>query len=76
MFSIQTKQKLDLDSVKFNVTRWKQSSLDGILVLGSNGEFPMMTSDERLVLFVSFLFFSFLFFFFLFQIVFIQTEIS
>ena len=41
---------LDLERMKHNIDRWSQSELDGLLVLGSNGEFPYISKPEKLEL--------------------------
>lgn len=38
--------ELDTDGLKANVARWMKTGLAGILVLGSNGEAPMLDADE------------------------------
>ncbi len=40
--------ELFLDGLKRNLEAWAKSSLDGIVVLGSNGEFVMLTQEEKL----------------------------
>lgn len=35
------------DKLKDNVTKWGQTSLSGLVVLGSNGEFPLLSLDEK-----------------------------
>lgn len=37
---------LDVDGLKANVTRWMKTRLAGVLVLGSNGEGPMLDAEE------------------------------
>lgn len=37
---------LDLRGLSANVTRWARAGLRGLLVLGSNGEAPLLTPDE------------------------------
>jgi len=39
-------EAIDLSALRFNVTRWMQSRVTGIVVLGSNGEAPMLNEDE------------------------------
>ena len=39
---------LDLDRMKHNLKLWAESALDGLLVLGSNGEFPYISTDEKI----------------------------
>ena len=41
---------LDLDKMKHNIELWSQSELDGLLVLGSNGEFPYISREEKIQL--------------------------
>ncbi len=36
-----------LDKVKANIALWNKTALSGYVVLGSNGEAPMLTDDER-----------------------------
>ncbi len=38
--------EIDLDGMKHNVTKWMKTGLAGVLVLGSNGEAPMLDADE------------------------------
>jgi 4-hydroxy-2-oxoglutarate aldolase len=38
--------EVDLDGMRHNVTRWMKTRLAGVLVLGSNGEAPMLDADE------------------------------
>jgi 4-hydroxy-2-oxoglutarate aldolase len=38
--------EIDLDGMKKNVTKWMKTGLAGVLVLGSNGEAPMLDADE------------------------------
>ena len=38
--------EIDLDGMKTNVTKWMKTGLAGVLVLGSNGEAPMLDADE------------------------------
>ena len=38
--------EVDLEGLKANVTRWMKTRLAGVLVLGSNGEGPMLDADE------------------------------
>jgi len=40
--------ELYFDGLKRNLEAWAKSSLDGIVVMGSNGEFVMLTQDEKL----------------------------
>ncbi|MFN8531970.1 MAG: dihydrodipicolinate synthase family protein [Dehalococcoidia bacterium] len=39
---------LDLDRFADNLTRWNATGLAGYVVLGSNGEFALLTEDEKL----------------------------
>ena len=41
---------LDLERMKHNIDLWSQSELDGLLVLGSNGEFPYISREEKIEL--------------------------
>ncbi|WP_422484961.1 4-hydroxy-tetrahydrodipicolinate synthase [Gudongella sp. DL1XJH-153] len=41
-------EKIDYDALKFNLDIWSKSDLDGIVVLGSNGEFVFLTMEEKL----------------------------
>jgi len=43
-------ERLDLDKMKHNLELWSKSALDGLLVLGSNGEFPYISREEKLKL--------------------------
>jgi 4-hydroxy-2-oxoglutarate aldolase len=38
--------ELDVEGLQANIARWMQTGLAGILVLGSNGEGPMLGADE------------------------------
>ncbi len=38
--------EIDLDAMRANVTKWMKTGLAGVLVLGSNGEAPMLDADE------------------------------
>lgn len=38
--------EIDLDGMRANVTKWMKTRLAGLLVLGSNGEAPMLDADE------------------------------
>ncbi len=38
--------EVDLAGMKTNVTKWMKTGLAGLLVLGSNGEAPMLDADE------------------------------
>jgi 4-hydroxy-2-oxoglutarate aldolase len=38
--------EIDLDGMRSNVTKWMKTGLAGVLVLGSNGEAPMLDADE------------------------------
>jgi 4-hydroxy-2-oxoglutarate aldolase len=38
--------ELDVEGLKSNITRWMQTRLAGVLVLGSNGEGPLLDADE------------------------------
>ena len=41
-----TDDEVDVEGLKSNVTRWMKTRLAGILVLGSNGEGPLLDADE------------------------------
>ena len=38
--------ELDVEGLKANITRWMKTRLAGVLVLGSNGEGPMLDAEE------------------------------
>jgi len=40
-------EKIDFDALKFNLDKWSETDLDGIVVLGSNGEFVYLTKEEK-----------------------------
>lgn len=40
--------KLALDKLKKNVEKYSHSKLTGLVVLGSNGEFPLLSNDEKI----------------------------
>ena len=39
-----------LDKLKANIALWNKTALNGYVVLGSNGEAPLLTDDERVAL--------------------------
>jgi 4-hydroxy-2-oxoglutarate aldolase len=41
-----TDDEIDLDGMRSNVTKWMKTGLAGVLVLGSNGEAPMLDAGE------------------------------
>jgi 4-hydroxy-2-oxoglutarate aldolase len=43
-------EALDLERMKYNLHKWAESKLDGLLVLGSNGEFPYISTEEKIKL--------------------------
>ncbi|CCQ93098.1 putative 4-hydroxy-2-oxoglutarate aldolase,mitochondrial [[Clostridium] ultunense Esp] len=44
------KEEIDYDRMKHNLEKWGKTDLDGIVVLGSNGEFVYLTTEEKLTL--------------------------
>ncbi len=42
------KEELYLEGLKVNLKKWAESKLHGLVVLGSNGEFVMLSRDEKL----------------------------
>jgi 4-hydroxy-2-oxoglutarate aldolase len=42
------KERINYEGLAHNLDRWGKTDLDGILVLGSNGEFPYLTPKEKL----------------------------
>lgn len=42
--------QINYDFMKHNLERWEKTNLDGIVVLGSNGEFNFLTKEEKLSL--------------------------
>jgi 4-hydroxy-2-oxoglutarate aldolase len=40
-------ERVDLAALRHNVAKWGESALAGLVVLGSNGEFPLVDDDER-----------------------------
>ena len=40
-------EEIDFESLKHNLDRWGQTPLAGVLVLGSNGEFPHLNPAEK-----------------------------
>ncbi len=42
--------EIDYAALKVNLTKWGESSLTGVVVLGSNGEFAYLTFDEKIEL--------------------------
>lgn len=43
-------EEIDYAKMKFNLDKWAKTDLDGIVVLGSNGEFSYLTFHEKLEL--------------------------
>ncbi|WP_313756855.1 4-hydroxy-tetrahydrodipicolinate synthase [Tissierella sp.] len=43
-------EKINYDYMKHNLEKWGQTDLDGIVVLGSNGEFVYLSKEEKLEL--------------------------
>lgn len=43
-------EEIDYGKMKLNLDKWGKTDLDGIVVLGSNGEFVYLTEDEKLEL--------------------------
>jgi 4-hydroxy-2-oxoglutarate aldolase len=43
-------EEIDFEKLEHNLDRWGKSSLAGILVLGSNGEFPHLSPAEKMEL--------------------------
>ena len=41
-------EEIDLGKMKHNLELWAQSELEGLLVLGSNGEFPYLSTEEKI----------------------------
>lgn len=41
-------EKINYDYMKHNLDKWSNTDLDGIVVLGSNGEFVFLTEEEKL----------------------------
>ncbi len=41
-------EEIDFEAMKHNLDKWGQTNLDGIVVLGSNGEFVYLTMEEKL----------------------------
>ena len=44
------KEEIDYEMMKHNLDKWGDTDLDGIVVLGSNGEFVYLTFEEKLEL--------------------------
>jgi len=44
------KEEIDYKKLKHNLDKWGQTDLDGIVVLGSNGEFVFLSMEEKLEL--------------------------
>jgi len=40
-------EDIDFESLKFNLVKWSKTKLDGIVVLGSNGEFAYLNDTEK-----------------------------
>lgn len=43
-------EDIDYEAMKFNLDKWAKTDLDGIVVLGSNGEFVFLSMEEKLEL--------------------------
>lgn len=43
-----TDEQINYDYMKYNLDRWGETDLDGIVVLGSNGEFVYLNEEEKL----------------------------
>lgn len=43
-------EEIDYGKMKHNLERWGKTDLDGIVVLGSNGEFSYLSKEEKLAL--------------------------
>ncbi len=41
------REEIDYAKLQHNLDKWGQSDLDGIVVLGSNGEFPYLSEQEK-----------------------------
>ncbi|MDF2676012.1 MAG: dihydrodipicolinate synthase/N-acetylneuraminate lyase [Bacillota bacterium] len=41
-------ENINYDYLKYNLDKWSKTNLDGIVVLGSNGEFVFLTEEEKL----------------------------
>lgn len=41
-------EEIDFGKLKHNLDKWSQTKLDGIVVLGSNGEFVYLSEEEKL----------------------------
>lgn len=41
-------EEIDYEAMKHNLDKWGDTNLDGIVVLGSNGEFVFLTMEEKL----------------------------
>jgi 4-hydroxy-2-oxoglutarate aldolase len=48
--SFDSSEQIDYVAVKHNLDRWGETALDGIVVLGSNGEFVYLNNKEKLEL--------------------------
>ena len=46
--SFDEKGEIAYDKMVANIKKWNQHSLKGMVVFGSNGEYPYLTSDEKL----------------------------
>lgn len=42
------KEEVDFGKMKHNLEKWQKTNLDGIVVLGSNGEFVYLSKEEKL----------------------------
>lgn len=46
----KTNEDIDYEAMKYNLDKWGKTDLDGIVVLGSNGEFVYLSMEEKLEL--------------------------
>lgn len=41
------KENIDFNALKFNIQKWNNTDLSGLVVLGSNGEFVYLSREEK-----------------------------
>jgi len=47
----ETNEEISYGKLKENLVKWSASRLDGLVVCGSNGEFPLLDEEEKIELF-------------------------
>ena len=47
----EANEEISYGKLKLNLEKWASSKLDGLVVCGSNGEFPLLDESEKIELF-------------------------